>query len=70
MDYIEEDFQQLKSRLEIEQLAWAVSKLSSEDVERLADVLYHFDSGTAMQMMRDISIVDMENYNKYQGQTA
>jgi len=63
---VEKNLQELKSRLEIEQLAWNISKLAPSDVERLADALYRFDSECAMQLMRDVSIVDMETQYKSQ----
>lgn len=66
IETVEKNLNDLKSRLEIEQLAWNISKLAPEDIERLADQLYRFDSNCAMRLMRDVSIADMETQYKYQ----
>lgn len=60
-----QDFQELKTRLEIEQLAWVISQMPDLDIEQLADALYNTDSQKAMDLMRSISISDMEHVNKY-----
>lgn len=60
-----QDFQELKTRLEIEQLAWTISQMPDLDIEQLADALYNTDSQKAMDLMRSISISDMEYVTKY-----
>ena len=60
-----QNFQELKTRLEIDQIAWKITQMSDIDVERLADALYNSDSRKAMDLMNSISVSDMEYANKY-----